>query len=221
MTTVAITVAQIILGIMWPPPDFAPTSGSATSILEMAQADPILTFVKLDGLMIIDYLLLVVVFVSLAAALRNTNRSLVALGTTFALVASTLYFAVNPALTMFVLAGQYRAAADDGIVQAAQTVLANFQGTAFLVHYIVMGVAGMLVSAAMLRGEVFSRTTGVAGLLQGSMMLIPVTFGTIGLIFAVGSLVPFMVWFVLISRQLWKMSAAGRRAMVASSDGAM
>jgi hypothetical protein len=78
---------------------------------------------------------------------------------------------------------------------------------AFLVHYIVMGIAGMLVALAMLRTDVFSRTTALAGLTQGAMMLVPVTFGTIGLLFALGSLVPFIIWFVLIALRLFRMSA--------------
>jgi hypothetical protein len=209
--TVAVTVFQIVAGIIWPPPDFTPTAASAVRILEMSQTDPILTFVKLDGLMLIDYLLLVVVYLAMFAALKRSNPSLMLLGTVLALVAITMYFTVNPAATMLVLAAAYAPSVADasaaGVVPAAQTVLANFQGTAFLVHYIVMGIAGMLVSLVMLRGEVFSRPTAVAGLLQGAMMLVPVTFGMVGLLFALGSLIPFIVWFVLVGMRLLQMSA--------------
>ena len=209
--TVAITVFQIVAGILWPPPDFAPTASAATRILEMAHADPVLTFLKLDGLMVLDYLLLIVVYLALYAALKRTSPSLMLPGTALALVAITLYLGTNPAVTMLVLAGQYATAGSDaaasGIVPAAQAVLVNFQGTAFLVHYVVMGIAGMLVASAMLRGGVFSRATGIAGLLQGAMMLVPVTFGMVGLIFALGSLVPFIVWFILVGKRLWRLAA--------------
>ncbi|MHB8051161.1 MAG: hypothetical protein ACYDHQ_08085, partial [Coriobacteriia bacterium] len=77
---------------------------------------------------------------------------------------------------------------------------------AFIVHYLVMGIAGILVSIAMLRGTIFSRATGIAGVAQGAMMLVPVTFGMIGLIFAVGSLIPFIVWFILVARRLARMA---------------
>lgn len=211
--TVAVTVFQIVAGALWPPPDFAPTAASAIRILEMAQSDPILTFVKLDGLMVFDYLFLLVVYVALFCALKRSNPSLVLLGTVLALAGITLYFTVNPAATMLVLASAYVPSAADasagGIIPAAQTVLATFQGTAFLVHYIVMGVAGILVSLAMLRGGVLSKATAVAGILQGAMMLVPVTFGVLGLLFALGSLVPFIVWFVLIGMRLLRLSGPG------------
>ncbi len=207
--TVGVTVIQIILGVLWPPPEFAPTAAATTAILEMAKLDPLLTFLKLDGLMILDYVLLAVVFLALLAALYRESPSLMLLGTAFAMIAITLYFATNPAATMLVLADHYdpsgAAAQNAGLIAAGQAALLDFQGTAFLLHYVMMGIAGMIVSAAMLGSAVFSRTTAIAGILQGAMMLVPVTFGTVGLIFAVGSLVPFTVWFVLISRTLWRL----------------
>lgn len=209
--TVGLTIIQIALGVLWPPPDFAPTAKATTAILEMARANPLLTFLKLDGLMVLDYVLLTVVFLALLAALYRKNPSLMMLGTTFAMIAITLYFATNPAATMLVLAQHYDAsgptAQNAGIVAAGQAALLGFQGTAFLLHYVMMGVAGMIVSSAMFGSTVFSRTTAIAGVLQGAMMLVPVTFGTVGLIFAVGSLVPFTVWFLLISRTLWRLSS--------------
>ena len=208
--TVTITVVQIALGVLFPPPDFSPTATATVAILEMARTSPLLTFLKLDGLMILDYVLLVVVFLALGAALYRTNPSRVAIGTALALIAITLYFATNPAATMLVLASHYGpsgpAAQTEGIVAAGQAALLDFQGTAFLLHYVMMGVAGMVVSSAMFGSAEFSRATAVAGVTQGAMMLVPVTFGTVGLIFAVGSLVPFTVWFVLVSRTLWRMS---------------
>lgn len=208
--TVGVTILQIVLGVLWPPPDFAPTAPATTAILEMAQLHPLLTFLQLDGLMILDYVLLAVVFLALFAALYRKNLSLALLGTTLAMIAITLYFATNPAATMLVLANHYDpsgpAAQNAGLIAAGQAALLDFQGTAFLLHYVMMGIAGMIVSSAMFGSAVFSRTTAVAGVLQGAMMLIPVTFGTVGLSFAVGSLVPFTVWFMLISRALWQLS---------------
>lgn len=80
-----------------------------------------------------------------------------------ALIASIFYLATNPAATMLALAKKYAAsgAAESGIVPAAHAVLVKFRGTASLAHYMLMGVAGMLVALVMLRSEVFSRTRAV------------------------------------------------------------
>ncbi len=207
-----IIIIQIVAGILWPPPSVEPTATAVIHIFEMFQSNPILTFVRLDGLMLLDYVLLIMVYLALYAALRRSDPSLMMLGTGFAMVGITLYFTANPAPALLALAQQYTAggsAEGNGVVAAGQAILADFQGAAFLVHYILMGIAGILVSLVMLRSRVFSRPTAVAGILQGAMMLVPVTFGTVGLIFALGSLVPFTVWFVLLALQLLRRAASG------------
>ena len=203
LVTAGVTIAQIIAFAVSPPPSFQPTAPATVAIFEMVQSNPVLGFVELDGLMLVDYVLIAVVFLALYVTLRRAQPVLVLLGTTLALVGITAYISVNPALSMLALSREYPAA---GTVAAGQAVLADFQGSAFLVHYLLMGVAGLLVSLAMLRSAVFSRATAVAGLLQGAMMLVPSTLGTIGLIFALGSLAPFIVWFVLIAARLRRLA---------------
>lgn len=122
--------------------------------------------------------------------------------------AISAYFSANPALSMLALARHHPVA---GSVEAGQAVLANFQGSGFIGHYLLMGVAGVLISVAVLRSAVFSRTTAVAGLLQGAMMLVPSTLGTVGLIFALGSLAPFIVWFMLIGLRLLRLAREANR----------
>ena len=121
----------------------------------MAHADPVLTLLKLDGLTVLDYPLLIVVYLALYAALKRTSPSLMLPGTVLALVAITLYLGTNPAATMLVLAGQYAAAGTDAAASG----------------------------------------------------IVPVTFGMVGLIFALGSLVPFIVWFILVGKRLWRLAA--------------
>ncbi len=203
LLTAVVTVVQIIVFAVWPPPSFQPSSSATGAIFEMLRSNPVLGFVELDGLMLVDYLLIAVVFLALYIVLRHVQPVLALMGTVFALIAITAYFTANPALSMLALSAYYPS---QGTVAAGQAVLADFQGSAFIVHYLLMGVAGLLVSFAMLRSAVFSRATATAGLLQGAMMLVPSTVGTIGLIFALGSLAPFLVWFVLIALRLQRLA---------------
>lgn len=201
--TALITLIQIVVFAVSPPPSFQPVPSATMAIFNLLRSNPLLGFVELGGLMLLDYVLIVVVFLALYVALRRLQPVLVLLGTVLALVAVTAYFSANPALAMLALARQYPVA---GTVAAGQAVLAAFQGSAFLVHYLLMGVAGLLVSFAMLRSTVFSRATAITGLLQGAMMLVPSTFGTVGMVFVLGSLVPFVVWFMLVGRRLLRLA---------------
>lgn len=201
--TIAITIVQITVFAISPPPSFEPTASATAAVFDLLRSNPVLGFVELDGLMLLDYVLIVIVFMAVYVALRRVQPALVLSGTALALVAIATYFSANPALSMLALSRQVPAA---GTVAAGQALLANFQGSGFIVHYLLMGVAGLLLSFAMLRSDVFSRATAVAGLLQGAMMLVPSTFGTIGLVFALGSLAPFVVWFVLIAARLRRLA---------------
>jgi hypothetical protein len=204
--TAAITVVQVIVFAVSPPPSFAPTASAASAIFELLRSAPVLGLVELDGLMLVDYALIVVVFLAICVALRRAQPAPVLLGTMLALMAMTAYFGANPALAMLALSRQVTSA---GTLAAGQAVLANFQGSGFIVHYLLMGVAGLLISFAMLRSAVFSRATAIAGLLQGALMVVPSTFGTIGIVFALASLAPFVVWFALIGMRLLRLARVG------------
>lgn len=207
--TVVVTLTQVVAFVVWPPPSFLPTPSAAVRFFEIAQARPLLAFLQLDGLMLLDYLLLILVYLALFVVLWRDNPSIMVIGTVLALVAITLYFAVNPAPAMLVLARQYAVATSGAsrasIVSAGVGALATFQGAAFLVHYVVIGVAGILVSLVMLRGAIFSRATALVGLLQGVMMLVPSNFGVVGMVLALVSLAPFVVWFALIAPRLLRL----------------
>ena len=213
VTAVATTLVQVVAFVLWPPPDFAPTPEATARIFADARLNPALTFVRLDGLMLIDYVALLLVFVALFFALRSESPSLAVIGTVLGLVAATLYLTANPAPALLILAHQWALASTDAartsILGAGVGVLANFQGAGFLVHYVMMGIAGIVISAAMLRSTVFSRATGIFGVLQGAMMLVPSTFGTLGVVLALGSLVPFVVWFSLVATRLMKLARDG------------
>lgn len=171
-----------------------------------------------------DYLSRKFVCLVLYAALRLANPSLMAVGTVIAFVGIAIYFTVNLALAMLDLSHQFAKAETEthgaGCVVADQAVLAIFRGTSFIVHYILIGIAGMIVSTVMLRSTLFSRATSYAGLLQGAMMLIPSTGGAIGLVFSVGSLLPFSVWFILIGRRLLVLARHGSPGPLTSKSSA-
>ncbi len=81
-------------------------------------------------------------------------------------------------------------------------MLATWQGSAFDVSYVLSAPAVLIVSAVMLRSHLFSKVTGYVGLSAGVLMLVPPTAGMIGVVFSLLSLVPLVVWLILIARRL-------------------
>jgi len=68
-------------------------------------------------------------------------------------------------------------------------------------------IALLIISVVMLRSNIFSRVTAYVGLLAGVLMIVPSTAGTIGLIFALASLVPWALFSVLIARRLFQLGS--------------
>ena len=82
--------------------------------------------------------------------------------------------------------------------------LAIYQGTAFDVYYVLGGVVGLIISAVMLRSNIFSKGTAYVGILMSVMMVVPPIVGTIGIVFSLISLVPLTIWCILIARRLFQ-----------------
>jgi hypothetical protein len=169
-----------------------------------------------DLLLLLDAILNMPVFLALGVALWTVNRSLVLLAAVFMIAGTAAYFGANTSFELWDLASQYAAATDPEtrrqLLAAGRFALANFQGTGFATYYMLGGVETLLISWAMLRGGPFGRFAGWVGVVAGLTMLVPPLppTGQVGLVLSLASLVPLIVWLVLVGRGLWRLSAAAR-----------
>lgn len=106
--------------------------------------------VDMDLLLTVDYVLMLAVFVAFWAALRRFNESFMTLALILQLVSIATYFASATAFQMLSLSNQYATATTDSersiILAAGHTMLANWQGTAFNVSYILGSAATVITS---------------------------------------------------------------------------
>jgi len=193
---------QFIIFMVWPPPS------TVIGWFTLFQNNRLLGLLDMDLLLIVDQVLMVLVLLALYTALRRASQSLMAIALTLGLVGIAAYFASATAFEMLSLSDQYAAATTDAqrsmFLAAGQAMLAIWQGTAFDVGYVLEGVALLIIAAVMLRSTLFSKKTAYVGILLGVMSLVPPTAGTIGLLFALGSLVPLEMWDILIGRRLYR-----------------
>jgi uncharacterized protein DUF4386 len=191
---------------LWPPP---------ITVLEyftVFQISPVLGFLDLDVVLILDQLLIVLVLLGLYVALRRSNPSLMLIGAAAGLLGATLMIVSREAtFSMFTLSQQYASATSQGertaLEAAGQTLLTMYNGTSFSLGYFLSGLAMLLISMVMLRSAQFSRLTGVAGLAAGVTGLIPANMGTLGLMLSFVSLLPLIVWLFLVGRRFLKLPA--------------
>lgn len=168
--------------------------------------------VDLDLAFALSMILFVGLYAALFAALRRTNPVAALVGLCAGLASSLLYLAVNPTLSFLYVSDQYAAATTDAqrasLVAAGEALWANYQGTGFAVAFILSGVAILGFSLAMLRSREFNRWTAYIGLLLGVVMLVPPlpSLGTFGVTASYVSLVPLVVWNLLVAWRLFRLT---------------
>ena len=170
---------------------------------------------------LVEYVLLGLIFLAVCVALWQTNRSATLVATFFGLVGITVYIASNQAFAMLSLSGQHAAAATDAertaFEYAGEALLAVhnpgvlYQGTGIYAGLFLVLLAGLIFSVVMLRSNVFSKLTGVSGILAngfglGYFIVLPFAPALLALPFVLSA--PFrMVWYFLIA---WKLFRIGR-----------
>ena len=162
-----------------------------------------------DLMMLASYVFMGLIYMALYGALHRINQPFMALATALAFVGMAAYYAANPAFSMLSLSNQYAAATSaterTALLGAGQAVIANWTGSAFDVAYFLSAIAALIVSVVMLRSRVFGKPTAYAGLALGVLALVPATAGMLGVVFSFVSLIPTIVWFVLIARRFFQL----------------
>ena len=126
----------------------------------------------------VNYLLVGLMFLGLYAALRQANRSYMTIAAALAFVGIAVYLASNPAFSMLSLSDQYAAATTDAqrsmLLAAGQARLAIHDPSGLgpgTMGFLLVTLAGLIISVVMLRCSVFGRITAYAGILASAFGL--------------------------------------------------
>jgi hypothetical protein len=199
LASVAMIVVQVAIYVVWPPPD------TTEAFFELLLTDPVQGIVALDGLYIVSNTLAYLLYFALAVVLWRVSRSAVVVALAFGVLGMAAYMASPRAVEMLALAEAY---ADAGpaervaLLATGDGMLATWMGTAFDVYYLFNLVTLLVLAVLMLRSSIFSRATGAWGLVAAVLMAVPSNVGTVGMIFALASLVPWSVFALLVWRRL-------------------
>jgi hypothetical protein len=194
---------QMVVFFVWPPPT------TVTGWFELYSENAIVGLLDMDLLLIIDYMLLVLVFLALWGVLRQRNEALVSLALIFQIVGTAAYFSSATAFEMLSLSSQYATVTTDSersiLLSAGQAMLASWQGTAFNISYVIGAIAALIISLVMLKNrQLFGRFAAYTGIAAGVLGLVPSTAGQVGLVFSLISLPPLAIWLVLLGKALLK-----------------
>lgn len=204
LVMLTIMIIQIIVFIIWPPPT------SVEGFFTLFNSSKLLGLLSMDLLYLVNNAVLVLIYLALYAALQSAGKTAMTVSLLSGLLGISAYFVSNTAFEMLSLSGQYAAASTENqkliYLAAAEGMLAVYRGTAFLVYYFLNAIALLILAAVMFKSRFFSRRTAAVGLIAGVLMAVPSTAGTVGMVFALASLVPWGVFLVLISRAFFNES---------------
>lgn len=171
----------------------------------MLADNPVVGLLMLDLLYPLSNMLTLLLYAALAVALWRVSRSSVVIALALGGMGMAAYMSSPRPVEMLHLARAW-SEADPGeqtaLLATGEGMLATWTGTAFDVYYVLNFVALLIFGILIYRSSVFSRGTALWGLAAAVLMAVPSNLGTIGLAFAVASLVPWSVFAVLTGRRL-------------------
>lgn len=157
-----------------------------------------------DVLYIINNLIVGVMYLAFYFSLKRRGESLMLIALVLGLIGICAYMASNKAFELLSLSKGFSLAADEAAKNlyraAGMAVLAEWQGTAFDVYYVLNGIALIIMAFVMLKSPLYGKRTAMIGIAAGILMAIPSTAGKLGLAFSLASLVPWIVFAAMSAK---------------------
>lgn len=195
---------QIIVYLAYP----IPTSVEAW--LTLFHESWILGLLHQDLLYLINNILVAIMYLGFYTSLKHHSEGIMKLALVLGLLGISAYFASNKAFEMLSASNLYYAATTVSqksmILIVGQMILSEWQGTAFLVYYVLNGITLIMISLVMIKSKLFGNAAAWIGLAAGVLMMVPSTAGTIGLAFSLASLIPWCVFCALVAAKFMKLA---------------
>ena len=222
----AITTVIVLLGIILDMvvgsitgADIAALPQTAVEKFNQFKDNPLLGLYTLDLLNTIIQIIFIPSIFAIYAAQRKVSNPSALLSLILFLAGTTIFVTGNTALTMLDLSQKYFAATSDEqrllISAAGEAMLAKgaHGSLGVFIGFAMIPFSNTLMSCVMLNGKVFSRSTSYIGIIGNSLMVLYIIIVTfvpaverMALLFAMPAGLLVMVWMILFTIKLFKLS---------------
>ena len=206
---------QITVFTIWPMPK------DMIGWFQLFQSSWILGLLHLDILYIINNTIVAILYLAFYMSLRRKNEAFLLLALLAGLLATAAYYSSNPAFDMLSLSRQFTMSTLEperiALIAAGQTLITQWKGTSFDIYYILSAICLIIMAGAMLKSSIYGKTMGAIGLSSGILMLIPSSAGTLGLLFSLASLVPWIVFSVLAAKKFLRLESVPDKSRILAS----
>ena len=215
-----LTLSEVIFLVFFPQPSGIP------GWFQLFQSNRLIGILDFWGLEIPMYAMFALVYLALCLVLSKANPAITAVALMFALLGIGIFFATNNPFLMLSLSDQYAAAATDAqrsaLLAAGEAVLANTNQRAaggFNMGLFLVSMAGLMVSIAMLRNSIFSRTTAILGIAAHTLALADYLRQAltpsvlIALLVIIPNAILLIIWLGMAGRRLYKLGHQEEKAL--------
>jgi hypothetical protein len=202
---VVTTAAAVVVYFIWP---YAPGSTDVASIFSSLQSNRLAGLATLDVSTIIIGPFLIPQIIAMCMALRRVNESYALIALVFGLMGTLLLFTARPLAEMSYLSNQYSAATSDAMrsqyIAAGEALDTLFNGTAWSMYNIFVGISFLISSIMMIRSGIFTKITAYVGIVIsviGFGFLVPVIGAILLLLGTLGG----EIWYLLMARTFFRL----------------
>lgn len=193
---VLIIPIQVTIFIISPMPE------NGLGFITLMRDNPIMGLLHMDLLYIVNNTLLIFFYIVLYMTLKDKSNSLLNIALITGLVGAVLYYTSNRSVEMLLLSQRYYQTDNVSLqmiyVGMAEGYLDIWKGTSFNTYYFLSAISLILFSVVMMKSTVYTKKTGIIGLISGILMTVPSGFGMVGLLMSLLSLIPWVIFSVLV-----------------------
>ena len=209
-----VTLGEVIFQAISPLPN------TVVDWFDLFQRNRFVGLIEFWGLEVVMYIMFIIVFLALYAALKQVDRNRVLIAVVFAFIGIGIFLATNNPFTMLSLSDQYAAATTDAqrsiFLAAGQAVLVNTnQRTVggFNMGLFLVSIAGLILSVVMLRSPSFSKRTAYVGIAANALSLVDylrqalTSAEIVAVLVILPNAILLIVWYALIYRRLYRIDS--------------
>ncbi len=190
-----------------------PNPSSTAGYLELFQDNSLFGLLHFDLLGMISYLLFIPIILSLFMVLRSVNESIMLIATVLFFVGIAVFYATNTSFSMLSLSKQYSVAETDVersmLLASFHAMVTLFKVQAFMVSYIIVSAAWLMIGCVMLWSILFNRFTSYMGILAGATGIIAEILENtskallgVAIAFYFAAIVFLFIWVLITGRKL-------------------
>ena len=193
---------QVLIFMLIPMPE------DALGFLTLMHDNPIMGLLHMDLMYILNNTFLIFFYFVLFMTLTPKHKTMINIALITGIIGAILYYTSNRSVEMFLLSNRYFNTTDPTLrlsyIAIAESYLDIWKGTTFNTYYVLSAISLILFSIEMLKSSFYKRSTGAIGLISGILMVVPSGFGMVGLIMSLLSLIPWIIFSVMVVISLHK-----------------